>query len=158
MRLRHAKGADVSQLLDLEEKSFPGDRISGRSWQALIGSPSAVVLVVARQRSILGVAVLLTRRGTRVARLYSIAVAEAARGAGVGHALITQMLNHARKLGCVEMRLESRADNRAAHRLFRNVGFEEVGPARKAYYHDGENALRFCNRLISSEVSLMRNL
>lgn len=148
----------MTQLLDLEEKSFPGDRISGRSWRALIASPSAVVLVAARQRSILGAAVLLTRRGTRIARLYSIAVTRAARGAGVGHALITQMLNRARKLGCVEMRLESRADNLAAHHLFRNLGFEEAGPVREAYYHDGADALRFCKRLSSSKVSLMKNL
>lgn len=111
MKLRLAHEGDVPQLLDLEERSFPGDRISERSWRELIGRPSAIVLVAAHGRAILGAAVLLTRRGTRVARLYSIAVNQTARGAGLGRALLTRLMGNARRRGCAEMRLESRIDN-----------------------------------------------
>lgn len=143
MKLRLAREGDVSQLLDLEENSFPGDRISERSWRALIGRPSAVVLVAVHRRAILGAAILLTRRGTRIARLYSVAVAQAARGAGLGRALMTQLTGSARRRGCVEMRLESRADNLTAHSLFRELGFAQFGAARGNYYDDGAAALRF---------------
>jgi len=158
MKLRLAREGDVPQLLDLEENSFPGDRISERSWRALIGRPSAVILVAAHRRTILGAAVLLTRRGTRIARLYSIAVANAARGAGLGRALVTQLMGSARRRGCAEMRLESRVDNLTAHRLFRELGFAQFDAARENYYVDGTAALRFRKRLASGQVSLMKNL
>ncbi|MBK1866286.1 GNAT family N-acetyltransferase [Aestuariivirga sp. YIM B02566] len=143
MKLRLAREGDVPQLLDLEESSFPGDRISERSWRALIGRPSAIVLVAAHRRAVLAAAVLLTRRGTRIARLYSIAVNYAARGAGLGRALMTQLMNTSRQRGYAEMRLESRVDNLAAHRLFQGLGFAEFGAVRKNYYADGTPALRF---------------
>lgn len=158
MKLRLAREGDVPQLLALEERSFPGDRISERSWRELIGRPSAVVLVAARGRAILGAGILLTRRGTRVARLYSIAVNQAARGAGLGRALMTKLMGSARQRGCAEMRLESRIDNLMAHRLFRELGFAEFGKAREHYYVDGATALRFRKRLASSRVSLMKTL
>lgn len=158
MKLRLAREGDVPQLLDLEERSFPGDRISERSWRALIGRPSAIVLVVAHRRAILGAAVLLTRRGTRVARLYSIAVSHTARGAGLGRALMTKLMGSARRLGCAEMRLESRIDNLMAHRLFRELGFAEFGATRRNYYVDGATALRFRKCLASSRVNLMKAL
>lgn len=158
MKLRLAREGDVPQLLDLEESSFPGDRISERSWRTLIGRPSAVVLVAAHQHAILGAAVLLTRRGTRIARLYSIAVAHAARGAGLGRALMTQLMGNAHRRGCAEMRLESRADNLTAHRLFRELGFVQSGVARENYYDDGTAALRFRKCIMSSRVNLMENL
>lgn len=150
MKLRLAREGDVPQLLDLEESSFPGDRISERSWRALIGRPSAIVIVAAHQRAILAAAVLLTRRGTRIARLYSIAVNRAARGAGLGRALMTQLLSSSHRRGYAEMRLESRVDNLAAHRLFQGLGFVQFGTVRKSYYADGSPALRFRKYLRSS--------
>jgi ribosomal-protein-alanine N-acetyltransferase len=143
MKLRLAREGDVAQLLDLEENSFPGDRISERSWRTLIGRPSAIVLVAVHHHAVLGAAVLLTRRGTRIARLYSIAVNHAARGAGLGRALLTQLMSNSRRRGCAEMRLESRVDNLTAHRLFRELGFAQFGAARENYYGDGTAALRF---------------
>lgn len=149
MKLRIAREGDVPRLLDLEEKTFPGDRISERSWRALIASPSAIVLVAAHRQEVLAAAVLLTRRGTRVARLYSIAVAHAARGGGLGRALLTFLIGSARRSGCAEMRLESRVENLQAHRLFRALGFTQFGTARERYYDDGAAALRFRKRLAS---------
>lgn len=149
MDLRYAGERDVAQLLELEVASFRCDRISGRSWKALIDSRSAIVLVAARQRSIIGAAVLLFKKGSAVARLYSIAVAKNARGAGIGHALLTRAVNSARRLGCREMRLESRMDNQSAHHLFHNLGFEQFGLVHKAYYRDGTGALRFRKALVS---------
>jgi ribosomal-protein-alanine N-acetyltransferase len=147
MKLRLAREGDVPQLLDLEQNSFSGDRISERSWRELIGRPSAIVLVAAHRRAVLGAAILLTRRGTRIARLYSIAVNRAARGAGLGRALMTQLISSSRQRGCAEMRLESRVDNLTAHRLFRELGFAQFGATRENYYADGTSALRFRKRL-----------
>ncbi|HVZ45526.1 MAG TPA: peptidase C39 family protein, partial [Ramlibacter sp.] len=141
--LRRAAPEDLAALCALEESAFSGDRISARSWRSLLASASAAVLVApAGQQALDGAAVLLTRRASGVARLYSIAVASAARGHGVGGALVQACIEAARGKGCSVLRLETRADNRAAQSLFRRFGFTEIG-RKPRYYADGQTAWRF---------------
>jgi len=75
--------------------------------------------------TIVGTATLATFRiptGMR-AWIEDVVVDDAARGAGVGHALTTAMLDRARELGCVTVELTSRPSREAANRLYRRVGF-----------------------------------
>jgi ribosomal protein S18 acetylase RimI-like enzyme len=132
---------DAPALDALERSAFTGDRIALASWRRLLRSPSARVLV-ARDgggRALPGACVVLLRRGTFVARLYSLAVAPQARNSGLASALVTEALGHARRAGCALLRLESRADNAGAHRLFRRFGFVPSG-RKSAYYEDGAPA------------------
>ena len=137
-----ARAGDHRALDDLERSAFEVDRISARSWRRLLISPSAQVLVCRSQEQLDGACVVLRRKGSSVARLYSIAVAPTARGAGLAARLLSAALGNARQAGCAVLRLESRQDNAAAHRLFARHGFTLSG--RKAgYYEDGEDALCF---------------
>ena len=72
----------------------------------------------------------------RIARLYSIAVAPEARGTGIGEALLAAAERHARTRGAIAMRLEVRADNAAAQRLYERRGYRRFG-IRRRYYEDG---------------------
>ena len=108
----------------------------------MLASPSAHVLVRKPNEVLEGACVVLRRKGSSVARLYSIAVAPAARGAGVAAELLTAAIQDAREAGCAVLRLESRASNATAHRLFLRHGFMELG-RKFAYYGDGEAALCF---------------
>lgn len=75
--------------------------------------------------TIVGTATLATFRiptGMR-AWIEDVVVDDAARGAGVGHALTTAMLDRARELGCVTVELTSRPSREAANRLYRRAGF-----------------------------------
>jgi RimJ/RimL family protein N-acetyltransferase len=64
-----------------------------------------------------------------------IALADAARGAGVGHAAVQLLLEHAReKMELRKIELEVMATNHRAISLYRKVGFEDVGVRRKHYY------------------------
>ena len=75
--------------------------------------------------AIVGTATLATFRiptGMR-AWIEDVVVDDAARGAGVGHALTTAMLDRARELGCVTVELTSRPSREAANRLYRRAGF-----------------------------------
>lgn len=141
--VRKAQVHDLPHLLKLENEAFSGDRISRRSWIGLLRSQSALVLVAAQHRCIVGTVVVLTRKGSTVARLYSIAVSHAHRHLGVGRALISKALMCALETGSVEVRLESRSDNPNAHRLFRSLGFESFGRVAEGYYEDGMSAIRF---------------
>ena len=75
--------------------------------------------------TIVGTATLATFRiptGMR-AWIEDVVVDDTARGAGVGHALTTAMLDRARELGCVTVELTSRPSREAANRLYRRAGF-----------------------------------
>ena len=67
--LRPARRGDVDAIAGLEDASFPTDRLTRRGIRALIGAPSARLLIAERGGAAVGYALVLTRRGTAVARL-----------------------------------------------------------------------------------------
>ena len=69
-RLRRARRSDAAAILALEAH-FPGDRFSAASVRHLLRSASAAVWVAEtaqRPAQLVGAAMVLTRRGARVAR------------------------------------------------------------------------------------------
>ena len=139
--LRNARPGDLDAIHAIERRSFKGDRMSRASISRLIGSPSAAVLVAADGRQVAAAMVLLFRRGSRLARLYSLAVASQQRGKGLGGRMIHRALALARRRGAAAICLEVRASNHRAQRLYRRHGF--LGTRRTAcYYQDGQDAVR----------------
>jgi ribosomal-protein-alanine N-acetyltransferase len=65
--------------------------------------------------------------------LGNVAVAEPWRGQGVGTRLVTAILERAAKRGAREVFLEVRRSNFTAQRLYKRMGFREIG-TRKGYY------------------------
>jgi ribosomal protein S18 acetylase RimI-like enzyme len=133
-------------LAELEEEIFPSDRMSRRRFAALAKRPSARILLACRGRDILGYAILLTRRGIRTARLYSLAVAPEAAGQGIGRRLLSEIEAAARRRRALRLRLEVRADNGRAIRLYMDGGYGLIG-RRPDYYSDGVEALLYARDL-----------
>ena len=142
VHVERASLRDWPDLVELEDASFKGDRISARSWRALLASSSATVTVARDDHAPVGAAVVLQRTNSSIARLYSISVAPRARGRGISRRLLDDAVQRMRDAGAAVLRLETRVDNRAAQRLFRQAGFIERGQ-RQAYYEDGTDALLF---------------
>lgn len=140
--IRDATIADLEALLALEREAFPGDRLSRRSFRRLLRAPSARLRVAGRGHALHGYALVLFRANADVARLYSIAVAPAARGAGIGGRLLVDAERQAAARGSRTLRLEVRTDNAGALTLYRRRGYVPVGRVA-AYYEDGRDALRF---------------
>jgi ribosomal protein S18 acetylase RimI-like enzyme len=139
--LRAANDSDRAALEALEAASFTQDRIASRSWRRLLRRPSALVLVAARGPHLAGALVLLFRRGSGVARVYSLAVAAAERGRGIARLLLGHAADASAGRGCRAIRLETRLDNAPAQALFRREGFAVTGRTER-YYEDGMAALR----------------
>ena len=155
--IRPARGTDVAQMAALERAVFSADRISARSFRALLKKKSTRFFVASDEGRIIGYGLILFRRGTSVARLYSIAVAPAARGRGVARALLEAGEAEARKRGELFMRLEVRADNRRAIKLYKSLGYRQFGRYLD-YYEDNAEALRFEKSLIGTPPCTRRNV
>ena len=83
--LRLAVPGDLDALVRIENLAFTSDRISRRSFRELLTRPTAAFVVhVSDDGRITGYAMLLLRRGTAMARLYSLAIDPDHAGKGIG--------------------------------------------------------------------------
>ena len=145
--IRLASLDDLDAICRLDTDSFPvADRFPRRTWRLLLGasaqSQSSFTLVATGDgpTPLMGAINLLLRRGSQVARIYSIAVAAAARGRGLARHLIAaaeaRLPPHITAIS-----LEVRSDNEAARALYHRVGFTLVAPL-PGYYADGADGVR----------------
>lgn len=144
---RLAMAEDLLPLLELERQSFQQDRISARSFRRLIAASSAELVVAEVDSALPGYALLLFRRGSGIARLYSLAISPLARGQGLGGGLMEQVEQRARLRGCARLRLEVRVDNPAAIGLYERRGYRRFARITR-YYADGGDAWRYEKPLI----------
>lgn len=140
VRIRPARIQDLDALLTLEAL-FPSDRMSRRSLRRFIESPSASVLVAESQDRVLGNLVLLTRKDSRLARIYSVIVDPQSRGLGLGRRLVEKAIELARTRGSKRLALEVRADNAPARALYARLGFN-LAATLPRYYDDGADGIR----------------
>ncbi|MGF7162259.1 ribosomal protein S18 acetylase RimI-like enzyme [Rhodoligotrophos appendicifer] len=155
--LRSGVAADIPSLVAIENAAFETDRISPRSFKELLRSDSAATRVAEIDGQTAGYAVVLFRRGTSVARLYSIAVAEWARGRHVGEQLMAAVEASAVGRDALFMRLEVRPDNHAAIALYQRLGYRAFGRFLD-YYGDHSDALRFEKSLLSHAPQIARQV
>jgi [ribosomal protein S18]-alanine N-acetyltransferase len=141
LRFRRAVPADLDDLVELEQRTFVHDRIARAQYRRHLESDTALVLAARWQRRLIGASLIFFRRNSTVARLYSLAIVEDARGHGIGVKLLAASERAARQRRCSRMRLEVRVDNARAIALYERQGYERVG-LRKGFYEDGTDALK----------------
>lgn len=142
MIIRPADVSDIPALVALEERCFTTDRLSRRQFRYMLTKANAHVLVCEQGGELRGYVLLLFSRGTSMARLYSIAVDESARGHGIGQALVASAEEEARERDCAYLRLEVRKDNAASIALFSRLGYKHIGEYGD-YYEDHMDAWRY---------------
>ncbi|MER2265504.1 GNAT family N-acetyltransferase [Methylobacterium oxalidis] len=147
IHLREATRADLDALVALEHAAFASDRAERRAIRHAIDSPSMTLLVALADDAsgapvLVGAATLERRRGSRRARLSSIAVAPSRIGLGLGGKLLDAAEADAAERGCSHLRLEVRADNAAAIRLYEHRGYRRFA-VKPGYYEDGMEAWRY---------------
>ena len=140
--IRPARASDTEAILRIENAVFETDRLSPRSIRQLIGRKTAEVLVAEDEEGVAGYCLVLHRRGSGVARLYSIAVAPERTGAGVGRRLLAAAEEAASRDGRTALRLEVREDNARAIGVYEKSGYRRIG-RKLNYYKDGAAALRY---------------
>jgi ribosomal-protein-alanine acetyltransferase len=143
-QLRRATPADVDAIMLLETSTFENDAWSPEMMARDVADPSCYYLVAFppdQPDRIQAYAGVLAPRGALEGDIQTIAVAEPARGRGLGRMLMLSLIGEARKRGAREVFLEVRADNPSAQRLYRSLGFDEVGLRRGYYQPDNVDAI-----------------
>jgi ribosomal protein S18 acetylase RimI-like enzyme/predicted double-glycine peptidase len=145
--LRPVRQEDLAALYELEMASFSSDRLTRRRLKHWIQSPNRLFTVAeSNDGQLLGYGLVLLHRGTRLARLYSIAVASRAQGRGAGRALMKELEAEAARKGRLFMRLEVAQDNSTAIKLYESQGYIAFG-TYSAYYEDQRDAVRMQKRI-----------
>ncbi len=144
--VRPVENRDLEELVELEETSFSGDRMSRRRFQHWIKASNRVFLVVENNRKAVAYGLVFLHKGTRLARLYSITVSGLMRGKGIGKMLLLALEHAASEKGRFTMRLEVAKDNDRAINLYESLGYRSFGEYHD-YYEDHGDALRMQKRI-----------
>ncbi|HWH87666.1 MAG TPA: GNAT family N-acetyltransferase/peptidase C39 family protein [Pseudomonas sp.] len=144
---RFASMDDIDGLVALEQDCFTSDRLNQRNFSWMLSRANASVIVATTDATLVGYALVLFHRGTSLGRLYSIAVSPAWRGQNLGQRLLDEAQACALARNCAWLRLEVRADNPAAIRLYEANGYQRFATVED-YYEDHAEALRYEKRIL----------
>ncbi len=147
LSIRNANLSDAASLLALEHKCFTADRISLRSFKRFIAEKRSDLLLVERAGQVIGYFLLIYRRGTSLARLYSLAVDPTCRKQGIAELLMQHAEKAAAARNCVLLRLEVRYDNAAAIRLYQKLSYHEFA-VKHDFYEDHSDAICMQKQII----------
>ncbi|MBN8875717.1 MAG: GNAT family N-acetyltransferase [Rhodospirillales bacterium] len=133
-RLRQVTAWDAALLATLHAGAFGADAWSETVFAAQFALPGVFALVHEAG------GLVLARVAADEAEILTIGVVEAARGQGVGAALLRATFDAVIAAGAVVLFLEVGVRNAAARRFYARAGFIQVG-RRRGYYANGEDAL-----------------
>jgi ribosomal-protein-alanine acetyltransferase len=137
---------DLDSLVELENRCFETDRLSRRSFKHWIGTEHRTFLVAQLAGRLAGYVLTIYHPGTRLGRIYSLAVVPELRGKGIAKRLLEDGEQAAVDNGRLYLRLEVSVDNSAAIKLYESLGFQRFGLHRD-YYEDHKDALRLQKRI-----------
>ncbi|MGD0959696.1 MAG: GNAT family N-acetyltransferase/peptidase C39 family protein [Methylomonas sp.] len=144
--IRPAQLSDLDDLAALENACFSCDRLSRRSFRHWLSVEHWGLLVAEQGRTLCGYILIIDRPGTRLARIYSLAVAPEFRGLGIAKSLLLAGEQAALADGRFYLRLEVGVDNAPAIKLYDALGFQRFGIHRD-YYQDHTDAIRLQKRI-----------
>jgi ribosomal-protein-alanine N-acetyltransferase len=141
MTLRDMRRDDVPSVLEIERRSF-AQPWSRAFFEKELATPFARLVVaeedVAPRPRVVGYT--CRWRVTDEVHLLNVAVHPERRGLGYGRELVASVVDEARTAVARVVFLEVRAGNVIARRLYRQLGFRDLG-LRRGYYGPGQDAI-----------------
>ncbi|MDD5580609.1 MAG: GNAT family N-acetyltransferase/peptidase C39 family protein [Methylobacter sp.] len=144
--IRQARLEDLDELVELEGSSFATDKLSRRSFRHWLIADHCALLIAEVEKAVAGYVLIIYHPGTRLARVYSLAVSPQLRGSGIAKLLMTAGEQAANDDGRLYLRLEVSVDNTPAIGLYEALGYQLFGIYRD-YYEDHKDALRYQKRI-----------
>ncbi len=127
---------DIAALVELEAELFGLDAWSAATWWGELAQQSIGRQYFAARdtQGLISGFIGLQAAGPE-AEIMTLAVVQAARGQGLGRALLRAAIARASAAGSTALLLEVRADNYPARQLYTAFGFERIA-VRRGYYRD----------------------
>lgn len=144
--VKPAKSENTKELYLLEKICFKESRIPARSFLYLMTKANAKVLVMFYGKEISGYIILLFKKNSQIARIYSIAVLPKYRNMGFGKALLLAAEEFAKKQNCTRITLEVRKTNIKAIKLYKQLSFIALKKIHN-YYEDNMTAIKMMKSL-----------
>jgi ribosomal protein S18 acetylase RimI-like enzyme len=141
-KLRPGHLRDIEALVALENAVFTTDILSWRSFRHFLTSPKSSLIVAEENGKFAGYALVIYPARSKLARLYSIAVAPHITSRGIGPLLLAAAETAAARRRRRAMRLEVHEHNTRAIGRYEKSGYRLFGRLHR-YYDDGGDALRF---------------
>src|SRR5690606_10813345 len=117
--------------------------LSRRNFHYMITEAHSLFLVLEWEKRLIGYGLVLINSGTSLARLYSICTLKEYQGYGLASKLIRRLEELAAdEEDCAYMRLEVKANNKSAIKLYEKLGYRKF-TEKEDYYDDGQKALCF---------------
>ena len=139
--LRDMRREDLPAVLDIERRSF-AQPWSRAFFEKELATPFARLVVVVEgavpRPQVIGYT--CRWRVTDEVHLLNVAVHPERRGLGHGRALVAAVVGEAEAARARVVYLEVRAGNVIARRLYRQLGFKDLG-VRRGYYGPGQDAI-----------------
>lgn len=139
--IRPAITSDLKALVALENTCFSNDKLSARSLKRWLGAKHGILLVAEQNAQLCGYGLVWCHKGTRLARLYSLAVLPTMQGKGIAKKLLNELEKATSERGRIYLRLEVAVNNDSGIGLYKSVGYRVFGQYSD-YYDDHSDALR----------------
>lgn len=143
--LRAMTLSDLAQVMKIERRSYPFPWTQGIFQDCMRVGYRCLVMEHLGEMQAYGIASVSAQEG----HIMNICVQPDARGAGLGRKLLQALMDYAQEQQADTIFLEVRPSNKSAIRLYRDMGFNEIG-VRKDYYpaeQGREDALVFACHL-----------
>ena len=141
-KIRPGRLRDIDALVGLENTVFTTDILSRRSFHHFLTSAMNSLIIAEESGKLAGYALVLYPARSKLARLYSIAVAPHIASRGIGPLLLAAAEAAAARQRRRAMRLEVHEHNTRAIGRYEKSGYRLFGRLHR-YYDDGGDALRF---------------
>jgi ribosomal protein S18 acetylase RimI-like enzyme len=141
LNYRLANEKDLEALMGIEVTCFDSDRLSLRRFKHWIRVDHGILMVCQENDQVVGYGLVWCHKGTRLARLYSLAVLPQHRGKNIAEGLLTRLEEAASKRGHISMRLEVSENNTGAIKLYERLDYR-IFDEYTEYYEDHSDALR----------------
>jgi GNAT superfamily N-acetyltransferase len=156
-KVRRPEEIAVAAILFREYADWLGIDLSFQGFEAEVAglpgkyAPPAgeLTLACAPAGDALGCVALRPLAGTTICEMKRLYVRPAARGRGIGAALVTAVIGCAQELGYAQMRLDTLAGMQDALALYKRFGFLEI----PAYYHNPVPGTVYLGKLLTPQVA-----
>ncbi len=138
VRIRELEMGDIEEVSIIEAQSFSMPW-SAKDFEQLVSDEKSLYLVAEIDGQVVGCCGVTNVCGE--GNINNVVVQEDYRGQGLAYAMMQELLNRGREMGCTEFTLEVRVSNAPAIHVYQKLGFVSEGIRPRFYERPVEDAM-----------------